>query len=65
MGLSFKKRIKIGNGLYLNVSKSGVSISKKIGNTTINSRGTTTINLGNGLTYKVSAKKKKNNTSHK
>ena len=35
MGISFRKRIKIGEGTYLNVSKKGVSVSKKVGNVTI------------------------------
>ena len=59
MGISYRKRIKIGNGTFLNISKSGVSVSQKVGHTTINSRGTTTINLGNGITYTTSNKKKK------
>ena len=59
MGISFRKRIKIGDGTYLNISKSGVSVSKKVGKTTINSKGTTTVSLGNGITYRASKKKKK------
>lgn len=59
MGISYRKRIKIGDGTYLNVSKSGISVSQKVGKTTVNSRGTTTINLGNGVTYRTSNKKKK------
>ena len=59
VGISYRKRIKIGDGTFLNVSKSGISVSQKIGKTTINSRGTTTINLGNGVTYRTSNKKKK------
>ena len=59
MGLSFRKRIKLGNGTYLNLSKSGASISKKVGRTTINSRGNVTVNLGNGMSYRTSVKKKK------
>lgn len=49
MGISFRKRIKIGEGTYLNVSKKGVSVSKKVGNVTVNSRGTATVNLGHGI----------------
>lgn len=58
MGVSFRKRVKIGDGTYLNISKSGVSVSKKVGKTTINSKGTATINLGNGMVYRTSKKKK-------
>ena len=59
MAIIYRKRIKIGDGTFLNVSKSGISVSKKLGRVTINSRGTTSINLGNGLTYRTSYKKKK------
>ena len=59
MGISYRKRIKIGNSTFLNVSKSGISISQKVGRITVNSRGTTTINLGKGVTYRTSFKKKK------
>lgn len=57
MGMSFRKRIKIGDGTFLNISKSGISISQKVGKITINSKGTTTVNLGNGITYRSSSKK--------
>lgn len=59
MGISYRKRIKIGDGTYLNISKSGISVSQKVGRATINSRGTATINLGNGVTYRTTIKKKK------
>ncbi len=59
MGFNFRKRIKIGDGTFLNISKRGVSISKKVGKTTLNSKGKITINFGNGLTWTSSKKKKK------
>lgn len=59
MGFSFHKRIKIRNGTFLNISKSGLSISQKVGKTTINSKGKMTVNLGNGLIYRTSRRKKK------
>ncbi len=59
MGISYQKRIKVGDGTFLNISKSGVSISQKVGKITINSKGTTTVNLGKGVTYRTSKKKKK------
>lgn len=59
MGINYRKRMKIGDGTFLNISKSGVSVSQKIGKITINSRGTTTVNLGNGITYRTSKKRKK------
>lgn len=59
MGISYRKRIKIADGTYLNISKTGTSISQKVGDITINSNGTTTVNLGDGVTYRTSKKKSK------
>lgn len=67
MGINYRKKISLGNGTSVNVTKNGItSFSKKMGNITINSKGTVSINLGNGLTYKTSSNKKKeqkNNTN--
>lgn len=52
-GLSFRKQVNLGNGTYLNLSKKGASLSQKVGPVTINSRGTTTIRLAPGITYRV------------
>lgn len=59
MGLVVRKRIKLDNGTYLNLSKSGVSLSKKIGNVTVNIRSGVTINLGKGVSYKIPMSKVK------
>ena len=59
MGLVFRKSIKIANGLKLNVSKSGVSLTagKKGMHYTINSKGKSTASVGlpgTGLSYRKS-----------
>ena len=64
MGLNYRKRISLGNGTTLNIGNNGISsISQKVGNATINSKGTMSVKLGNGMTYRTSAKssKKKGN----
>lgn len=53
MGLSYRKRIKLTDGVYLNISKSGPSLSIKKGNLSLNSRGRVNIGLGNGNTLKI------------
>lgn len=58
MGLNFRKRIKITDNLYLNLSKKGVSASLKFGNITINSNGNKTIRLAKGISYRIPKKKK-------
>lgn len=60
MGISFRKKVKLGKNLHLNISKSGVSMSAKVGNTTINSNGKVTTKLGNGIIHTTNLKKLKN-----
>ncbi|HET7736882.1 MAG TPA: DUF4236 domain-containing protein [Nocardioidaceae bacterium] len=49
MGLVFSRRKRIGKGLNLNVSKTGASVSKKVGRVTVNSRGRGSVRLFKGL----------------
>ena len=57
MGLQFNKKINITKNSWINVSKSGISYSIKIGPVTLNSKGRKSVNLGNGVKY-VKYKKK-------
>lgn len=54
MGLSYRRRVRLGKNSWLNVSKSGMSVSRKVGGVTVNSRGRTSVRLGKGLTYRSS-----------
>lgn len=66
MGFRVRKSIKICKGLKLNISKSGISTSIKVGNVTHNSKRGTTVNLGNGVSYKFdNAKGSKSKTIEK
>lgn len=53
MGFSFRRIIKIGKNTRLNVSKTGISASRKTGPVTVNSRGRITIRLGKGMTWRL------------
>ena len=53
MAFRYQKRIKTGKNTWLNISKSGVSGSAKLGPFTVNSRGRKTIRLGDGLSYRA------------
>ena len=60
MGSRFRKRIKLGKYININISKSSISPSIRIGNITRNLKSkTTTVRLGNGLSYVFNKKKKK------
>lgn len=57
MGFRFHKRIKICKGLYLNLSKKGISTSARIGNVTFNSKGGVSASIpGTGLSYRTNLK---------
>lgn len=52
MGLIFRRRKTIGTGTAINVSKTGVSLSKKRGPLSISSRGRGSVRLGKGLSFR-------------
>ena len=52
MGFSYRKRIRTGKRSWLNISKSGISGSGRLGPFTVNSRGRTSLRLGKGLSYR-------------
>lgn len=55
MGFRYRSRIRLGKGLWINLSKSGPSVSAKAGPLTVNSRGRETIHLAPGLSYTTQA----------
>jgi uncharacterized protein YecT (DUF1311 family) len=55
----FRKRIKLLPGLWINVSKKGVSLSAGVKGFTVNSRGRTTVSLpGTGLSHVFTSKQR-------
>lgn len=53
MGLQFTKRKKVGKNTTMNISKRGVSASRKAGPVTVNSRGHVSVRLGKGLRWRL------------
>ncbi|WIB65418.1 DUF4236 domain-containing protein [Curtobacterium sp. MCBD17_040] len=53
MGLIYRKTIRAGKNTRVNMSKSGVSVTKKLGPVTINSRGHISIRLAPGLSFRI------------
>jgi Protein of unknown function (DUF4236) len=51
MGFRYRKRINLGGGKSINLSKSGPSMSQRVGPFTFNSRGRSTVRFGNGMSY--------------
>ena len=52
MGFIFRKRVKLGKNGHVNISKSGASVSEKLGPVTVNSRGRVTVRILPGLTFR-------------
>ena len=59
MGLRIQKRVKLGKTTSMNVSKSGLSFTQKLGNfVTINSRGYVIFSIPKtGISYRLNVKK--------
>lgn len=51
-----RRSFKIAPGMRLNVSKSGLSTSTKLGRVTVNSRGRATVRVAKGVSYSTSTK---------
>lgn len=52
MGLQYRKRARIGRNSWVNLSTRGVSVSKKIGRVTLNSRGHIRVRIAKGLFWR-------------
>ena len=52
MGLIFRKRIATGRGTALNLSRTGASVSKRVGRVTLNSRGAGRVRIAKGLSFR-------------
>lgn len=52
MSLSWRKSKRVGKGLTLNMSKSGPSLSQRLGPFTVSSRGRVSLRLGKGLNWR-------------
>ena len=57
MGISYRRRFRLGRGTSLNVSNSGVSVSKRVGRVSLNSRGGISIRILPGLVWRIGGRK--------
>lgn len=58
-GFRVNRRIRVAKGLTINVAKSGLSTSAKVGKVTVNSRRGATVNVAKGVSYNVPVSKPK------
>jgi uncharacterized protein DUF4236 len=52
VGFVYRRRVRLGRGSWLNLSKSGASLSRRVGTVTFNSRGGGRIRLAKGLSFR-------------
>lgn len=52
MGLLFRKTVRLGRGTAVNVSRRGVSVSRRVGRVVVNSRGRVSVRLGKGISWR-------------
>lgn len=52
MGIQYRRRKGLGAGSWLNVSQRGLSMSRRIGRVTFNTRGRGSIRLAKGLSFR-------------
>lgn len=52
MSLQYRRRVKLGGNSWLNLSRSGVSMSRRVGRATVNTRGSLFVRLGRGLIWR-------------
>lgn len=57
MKLHFYKRFPLGKRLWLNFSRSGVSVSARIGRLTLNSKGRKSLRLFPGVSLRASRRR--------
>lgn len=52
MGFQYRRRVRIGRSSWLNLSRSGASVSKREGRVTVNSRGGGSVRILRGLSFR-------------
>jgi hypothetical protein len=54
MSFNIRYRVPLGKRFWLNISKSGVSLSARAGRVTVNSRGSIWVRIAKGIFYRKS-----------
>jgi len=57
MPFFFRKTESLGHDARLNISKSGASVSKRVGRVTFNSRGRVSVRIMPGLSFRIGGRR--------
>ncbi len=52
MGLTYRRRKRLGRSSWLNVGSGGVTASRRTGRVTVNSRGRGSVRIARGLSFR-------------
>ena len=52
MGFQYRRRVRLGRTSWVNLSKSGASVSRRKGRVTVNTRGGGSIRILSGLSFR-------------
>ena len=52
MGWIYRRRIRLGKNSWINLSKRGASLSRRVGPVTYNSRGRRSVRVAKGISYR-------------
>lgn len=52
MGFSFRKRVRVGKGTSVNLSRRGASLSERLGPVSVSSRGRASVRIAPGLSFR-------------
>ena len=53
MGLVWNRRTRLGRTTFLNPSRSGASVSQRLGRVSVNTRGRGSVRLAKGLSFRL------------
>jgi hypothetical protein len=56
MGIVIRKRARLGRSAWLNLGRSGVSASLKVGRLTLSCTGRASVRLARGVSYRTGAR---------
>ena len=57
MGLYFRKRIRVGRRTTVNLSKTGASVTERVGRVSFNSRGRISVRILPGLSLRLGGRR--------
>jgi len=55
MAVYVRRRVRLLPGLFINLTKTGASVTARAGRVTVNSRGRVSVRIGRGVSWRLKA----------